>query len=74
MLTVYSKENCPLCDQAKALLKSKNIEFTEARIDLDLDAREFLVSRGHRSVPQIYEGETLYIKGGLAELREKLKD
>ena len=46
MLTVYSKANCPFCDQAKNLLKLKNIEFEEVRVDLVPEAREFIVNEG----------------------------
>lgn len=69
MLTIYSKSACQFCDQAKALLKSKNVPFTEVRIDEDQAAREFIVSEGHRSVPQIYKDGKLFVKGGFQGLR-----
>ena len=79
MLTVYSKANCPFCDQAKNLLKLKNIEFEEVRVDLVPEAREFIVSEGHRTVPQIYKDGKVFVQGGYqglarlteSELREK---
>lgn len=73
MLTVYSKKNCPFCDQAKALLSKKNIAFEEVRIDLDDYAREFVKAAGHRTVPQIYQAGKLFVEGGytgLARLTE----
>lgn len=73
MLTVYSKANCPFCDQAKNLLKLKNIEFEEVRVDLVPEAREFIVSEGHRTVPQIYKDGKVFVQGGyqgLARLTE----
>jgi glutaredoxin len=73
MLIVYSKSNCNFCDRAKNLLNSKNIEFTEVKIDEDSAKREWLISQGHRSVPQIYLGETLFVEGGFHAL-EKLTD
>ena len=73
MLTVYSKANCPFCDQAKNLLKLKNIAFEEVKIDEDQDAREFLIGAGHRTAPQIYLGDKLFVEGGFQGL-EKLSD
>lgn len=71
MITIYSKAGCAYCDQAKALLESKNIPFTEVRVDLDQSAREFIISNGHRTVPQIFDNEH-YI-GGYVELRQYLQ-
>jgi glutaredoxin len=64
MLTVYSKENCPFCDRAKNLLKLKSIPFTEVRVDQDPAARQFIVERGHRTVPQIYLNGELFVENG----------
>lgn len=64
MLTVYSKNNCPACSQAKALLKKYEIPFDEAMIDNDSSAKEFVLSEGHRTVPQIYKGKDLFVAGG----------
>lgn len=80
MLKVYSKENCTFCVQAKKLLESKNIEYQEIRVDLDPGAREYVMSRGHRTVPQIYLDDELFVEGGFQglvklsdqELKEKL--
>lgn len=74
MLTVYSKANCAFCDQAKNLLKLKNIAFEEVRVDLVPEAREFIVNEGHRTVPQIYKDGKLFVQGGyqgLARLTEE---
>lgn len=68
MLTVYSKKNCPFCDQAKALLTKKNIAFEEVRVDLDDTAREFIMAAGHRTVPQIYQAGQLFVEGGYTGL------
>lgn len=74
MLTVYSKNHCPFCDQAKALLNSKNIPFTEVKIDEDADARAFVVGEGHRTVPQIYKEGKLFVEGGFNGLRKLNED
>jgi glutaredoxin 3 len=64
MLTIYSKNNCSYCTQAKDLLTRRNVEFTEVKIDEDATARAFIVGEGHRTVPQIYNGDTLFVSGG----------
>lgn len=64
MITIYSKYNCPYCNQAKQYLENMNINYQEINIETDNQAREFVVSRGHRSVPQIYVGEHLLVEGG----------
>lgn len=67
-ITIYSKSQCPHCESAKNLLKSKGIEFTEVRIDLDPEARQFLIGQGHRSVPQFYRDDELLLPGGYNDL------
>ena len=74
MLTVYSKANCPFCDQAKNLLKLKNITYEEVRVDLDPTAREFIVNEGHRTVPQIYKDGKVFVQGGYQGLAKLTED
>lgn len=63
MLTVYTKNNCPFCDRAKALLESRGVEYRAINLEDQPDARDFLVDQGLRSVPQIFNGTTL-LPGG----------
>ena len=79
MLTIYSKNNCPFCDRAKQLLESKGVNYTEINIEREPEARQLLVDKGLRSVPQIFHGYEL-IPGGFdglnrqpAEFFEKIK-
>lgn len=74
MITVYSKQNCPFCVQAKALLAKKGIAFVEVKIDEDEKAKAFVIAEGHRTVPQIYEDGKLYVAGGFQGLQTKLKE
>jgi len=68
---VWSKDQCPYCDQAKALLKSRNIEFEERNIMHDWTREQLLEAvPTARSVPQIFLDEELV--GGFTELRTKL--
>ena len=78
MLTVYSKNNCPFCVQAKNLLTLKGIAFEEIKIDETPEAREFVLAEGHRTVPQIYKDGALFVQGGYQGLskltEEELKE
>lgn len=64
MLTVYSKTICPFCVNAKNFLKLKGIPFKEINIEEDELAREFMQRNGHRTVPQIYLNDELFVQGG----------
>jgi glutaredoxin len=70
MITVYSKNNCPFCDRAKALLESKEIPFTVIKMEEHTGAREFLMEQGLRSVPQIFK-DGILIPGGFQGLAGK---
>jgi len=70
MLTVYSKADCKFCDRAKTLLTMKNIPFKEVRVDQDPDARQLIISQGHRTVPQIYQNGQLVVEGGYQGLSQ----
>jgi len=74
MLTVYSKNNCSFCTQAKNLLTKKNIAFEEIKIDEVPEAREFILTQGHRTVPQIYQGTNLFVEGGFQGLSKLTED
>lgn len=74
MLTVYSKNNCPFCVQAKNLLTLKNVPFNEIKIDENQTAKEFILSEGHRTVPQIYKGSKLFVEGGYQGLSKLTED
>ena len=71
MITVYSKNNCPFCVQAKSLLQLKGVEFEEVKIDESTEAREFVVGEGHRTVPQIYQDGKLLVEGGFQGLKKQ---
>jgi glutaredoxin 3 len=69
--TVWSKDHCPFCDQAKALLKMKGIEFEEKKIGHGYTKEQLLEAvPTARTVPQIFLGEELV--GGFTELKAKL--
>ena len=70
---VWSKYHCPYCDQAKALLSSKGIQFEEKKIGDGYTKEELLETvPTTRSVLQIFlDGELV---GGFTELRQKLTE
>lgn len=69
---VWSKDQCPYCVQAKALLTSKGIDYEERNISQGPWTREQLLEAvpTARTLPQIFLGEE-YV-GGFTELRQKL--
>ena len=69
---LWSKYNCPYCDQAKALLKHKGIPFEERKIGDGYTKEELLEAvPTARTVPQIFLDDKLI--GGFNELNEYLK-
>ena len=54
MITVYSKNNCPFCVQAKNLLKLKGLEFQEVKID-DVKAFEMKATNVTNLYPDVAE-------------------
>ena len=54
-LEVYSKEWCPYCAKAKALLKSKGLFYQEINVTSDEALQQRMITRsGRRTVPQIF--------------------
>ncbi len=57
-ITLYSSAICPYCVAAKNFLKSKDLAWTEIRIDTDPAERQRMVALAKRtSVPQIFVGD-----------------
>lgn len=69
MLTIYSKNNCGYCVQAKSLLKNNDIPYEEINIEEDADQMQFILSEGHRTMPQIYKDGKLFVEGGFQGLQ-----
>lgn len=65
---VWSKYNCPFCEQAKALLKQKGIMYEEKKIGDGYTKEDLLESvPTARTVPQIFIDDNLI--GGFTELK-----
>ena len=54
-ILIYSTLICPYCNAAKQLLKSKNLDYQEIRVDQDRQQRQVMMEKsGRTSVPQIF--------------------
>jgi glutaredoxin len=70
---IWSKYQCPYCDQAKALLNSKGIQFEERKIGDGWTKEDLLEAiPTARTVPQIVLNDELI--GGFTELKKKLTE
>jgi glutaredoxin len=68
---VWTKDACPYCVQAKALLEQQGIDYEEKKIGVDYTREQLLEAvPAARTVPQIFlDGELV---GGFTQLRQKL--
>ncbi len=64
---VYTKQYCPFCVRAKALLQRKGVAFEEIDVENDDARRAWLVeASGQRTVPQVFvDGRPL---GGFSDV------
>lgn len=70
MLTIYSQTTCPNCVFAAQRLTEYGIPFKEVKIDKDAEAKQMIVSRGFRTVPQIFLGDDVFVQGGWLGLKD----
>ena len=70
-IVVYTKSGCANCDKAKALLKSKGLEYVEFWADANPLAEQKMRDANIRQMPAIYINEQFV--GGLAGLQAALK-
>jgi glutaredoxin 3 len=72
-VTLYTTEPCGFCSQAKALLQSRGISYSEVNLAKDADGRADLVAlTGQMTFPQVVVGERSI--GGFRELLEADRD
>ena len=64
MITVFSKDGCPYCNKAMALLDAYAIEYVVENVSQNQESLRFLKGAGHTTVPQIYNGLDLLVEGG----------
>jgi glutaredoxin len=69
---VWSKDNCTFCDQAKALLEQRHIEYEERKIGYGFTREDLLEAvPTARTVPQIFVNNNHV--GGFTELRQYIE-
>ena len=68
MITIYTKPDCKYCDQTKEYLNYLNIPYVTIDITDNEDAAKFLLSENHKTVPQIYNNDKLFVEGGYSGL------
>ena len=69
---VWSKDACPFCVQAKALLESRGIDYEERNVQHEWTREQLLEAVPTAlTLPQIFLDET-YV-GGFTELRKHLQ-
>ena len=67
---VWSKDQCPYCVQAKALLESRGIEYEERNINNGWDKEDLMAAvPTARTLPQVFLDEELV--GGFTELKKR---
>nr|WP_136251447.1 glutaredoxin 3 [Ningiella ruwaisensis] len=59
-VVIYTKDYCPYCSRAKALLTQKGVSFTEFDLMQQPELKAEMVEKanGRTTVPQIFIGET----------------
>lgn len=68
---IYSKDYCPYCAQAKALLEDKKVKFADYDVTNDEKLQKKMMERSQgklMTVPQIYINDELV--GGFSDLQE----
>lgn len=67
-IVLYTKDYCPHCKAAKALLTAKGVNFKNHEISDDPERRREMISRsgGRTTVPQIFVGD--FHVGGNSDL------
>jgi glutaredoxin len=69
---VWSKDACPFCVQAKALLEARGIEYEERNVSQDWTREQLLEAvPDARTLPQIFLDEQHI--GGFTDLRAHLR-
>ena len=73
MYVIITRDQCNFCDDAKALMKAKGIQYVEYNIQTD--SSKWLLSLLKRSsittVPQVFNDKGTHV-GGYTELKEYL--
>lgn len=55
---LYTQNDCPYCVMMKNKLTEWGYTWDEVNISYDIEQKQFLKERGHRTVPQLYWNNT----------------
>lgn len=65
-VTIYTIDNCKLCDHAKLIMEERGVEYNEIRIGKDILKKEFKEKHNVDKAPLVYYGN--WRVGGVNEL------
>tara|TARA_B100000809_G_scaffold231050_1_gene245891 strand:- start:732 stop:1007 length:276 start_codon:yes stop_codon:yes gene_type:complete len=65
-VTIYTIDNCKLCDHAKLIMKERGVDYDEIRIGIDIPKKEFKEKYSADKAPLVYYGN--WRVGGASEL------
>jgi glutaredoxin len=72
-VTLYSTPNCPLCDRARQLLKTRGVPFSEKSVVTEQQVQELVGVVGRDALPSLVVGTK--VQDGFAEsLYESMLD
>lgn len=69
-IKLYSKTICGTCLFVKNQFNTKEIEFTEINMDVDLESREKIASMGYKDAPVMELDGKFYNPGEIMEFLE----
>lgn len=74
MIKIYTKNNCMPCKMTKRKLQELGVNYKEINVDENLEALEYLMECGFRSLPVVFnENGAPMVTGGFApNILEKL--
>lgn len=66
MIKVYTKNNCFPCKMTKRKLQELGVNYKEINVDENLEALEYLMECGFRSLPVVFKDDEPIVTGGYA--------
>lgn len=75
MFTLYTRSNCPLCDEAKLMIELVNEDFPISYKEVDIESNEALHEKYMLMIPVLEKDNTVLLYGniGYVELLEALE-
>lgn len=71
-IVIYGKKVCSYCDQVKTSLDNLGLDYCYVDIEINEYAKNFIVSQGFKTVPQLYYNNKHY--GGSEGLVDLVDD